>query len=317
MMRRSSQHDEKKRSFRSLFRLRGSTATKGAGAGKADGKSGKAVLGPTVVQPDASPRRPSTNSTGTASSAEENERRDAEASPDASIRPITPRSTRTSSVHTSGSQLSEPRTFRSAMTGQSHSTKPTTLFSVETTDATNRIALPTTSAARYAQRQSADSAAAMSRQDSTNTPPASIHFSPLPSSTSGPISSEAPKANGVPSQYPRHTQPDLRRNPAPHSPALDNASMLTLASSTAPLGNALSYAPDENASVRALPPTPARRTSDASLSSSRWSAANVAAARLYGNDAASWRTGPSNLRRDSATDTVGTVPSVRMPVSCF
>lgn len=220
-----------------------------------------------------------------------------------------------SSFQTS-SAASDVRTFRSAATGQSHSTKPTTLFSVPSDGggvgadgAANRIALPSTPASRYAQDRrlsGLNSAAAIDRRDST--PPASIVFSSLPqsggggpggpSSTSGIVSAAT--------HYPRHTQPDLRRNPAPHSPALDNASMLTLASSTAP---ARVYAPtDENASVRALPPTPTRRPSDGSIGSSRWSAA-VAATHRLGNDGASYRTGPyaaSSLRRDSLT---GTVPS--------
>ena len=229
---------------------------------------------------------------------------------DASIRPISPHSTARSipaSLQTS-SGASEVRTFRSAATGQSHSTKPTTLLSVGSDGGGgegNRIAVASTPASRYAQDRrlsGLNSAASADRREST--PAASIIFSALPQSGGGTGAS----VSGV---YPRHTQPDTRRNPAPFSPALDNASTLTLASSTAPTRV---HAPtDENASVRALPPTPTRRPSDGSINSSRWSAA-VAAAHRLGGDGASYRTGQyagSSLRRDSLTgrSLTGTVPS--------
>lgn len=219
---------------------------------------------------------------------------------DASIRPISPHSTARSipaSLQTS-SGASDVRTFRSAATGQSHSTKPTTLLSVGSDGGEgNRIAVASTPASRYAQdRRLSGLASAASAERRESTPAASIVFSTLPQSGGG-------SASGV---YPRHTQPDTRRNPAPHSAALDNASTLTLASSTAPTR---AHVPmDENASVRALPPTPTRRPSDGSIGSSRWSAA-VAAAHRLGGDGASYRTGAyaaSSMRRTSLT---GTVPS--------
>jgi len=227
---------------------------------------------------------------------------------DASIRPISPHSTARSipaSLQTS-SGASDVRTFRSAATGQSHSTKPTTLLSVGSDGGGgegNRIAVASTPASRYAQDRrlsGLNSAASVDRREST--PAASIIFSALPQSGGGVSSSGG---------YPRHTQPDTRRNPAPFSPALDNASMLTLASSTAPTRP--QGPTDENASVRALPPTPTRRPSDGSINSSRWSAAVMAAHRL-GGDGASYRTGQyagSSLRRDSLTgrSLTGTVPS--------
>lgn len=240
-------------------------------------------------------------SSRTSNSSETDHEDGSEADADASIRPITP-----SSLHTSAStsNLSHTNnTFRSAMTGQSRaSTKPTTLLSTASDGGANRIAQassmngpgrPTSFGST-----STDAAAPIQRlpshirRDSTNTTSssvqqpmpssASITFSPLPptsplaGATSSPTVSNnetfagSPPQEGNFSRYPPHSQPRTRDNPHPASIPPDNASTLTLASSMAPSIRNSGYRHDEDASVRALPPS--RRGSDTSQQS-KWSAA--------------------------------------------
>ncbi|KAJ7699892.1 hypothetical protein B0H17DRAFT_1047539 [Mycena rosella] len=224
-----------------------------------------------------------------------------EADEDASMRPLPPSSPPSPSPSpSSSSYVSDPRTFRS----MAASTKPTTLLS------------PCGPISRLHVRSS-----------STNTTSpvvgsgASITFSALPPSpvsvdastrnqTSNPsFSQTTPQGNVSSVQAPLHTAHHPRNNPRPSSPPLDNASVLTLASSayampsragvntpgwsSAPpsalgdslshFGGSITYADaestsqyllgedDVDASVRALRPRSSRRGSWES-EASRWSA---------------------------------------------
>ncbi|KAF5321035.1 hypothetical protein D9619_000859 [Psilocybe cf. subviscida] len=250
-----------------------------------------------------------------------------EADEDASVRPIPP-SSPPSPVPSrdSSSYLSDPRTFRS----MAASTKPTTLLSIDlNANGMAHIAQapmnPPTPLHRFAphvrQSSSLSGAGLMSSG-------ASITFSSLPSPQPGPGSRSNslrhpnglgpvahnihnPTQNGHLSsvQAPLHTTHHPRNNPRPSSPPMDNASVLTLASSafgitsrSGPLnyppsavGDSLSqygsvtfldaestsqYVPgdeerleerDFDASVRALRPRSSRRGSWES-EASRWSA---------------------------------------------
>lgn len=201
---------------------------------------------------------------------------------DASIRPITPGSS--SHMHMSAGGDSSSSLSNLSNTTQARSTastKPTTLFSVNSDqNGANRIA-QARSGSQYPQPLHAVSPLAtpstvLRRQGSDMTSrstAASIQFSALPptpthggslsfSSTSGSTS------NRVVGQAPYYSNPHPRNNPHPSSPALDNASMVTLASSTNPgeeRNERMSVIADEDASVRALPPS--RRASDTSLAS--------------------------------------------------
>ncbi|KAJ7368105.1 hypothetical protein DFH08DRAFT_830329 [Mycena albidolilacea] len=159
-----------------------------------------------------------------------------EADEDASLRPFPP-SAPPSPSPSSSSYASDPRTFRSIAA----STKPTTLLSID---------LNGNGMAHIAQAPAAPINRLHLRSSSTNAASAvvgsgaSITFSALPPS---PVSVDAPRnytssllsnppqtaPNGsVPSvQAPLHTTHHPRNNPRPSSPPLDNASVLTLASS--------------------------------------------------------------------------------------
>ncbi|KAJ6539162.1 hypothetical protein B0H19DRAFT_1177454 [Mycena capillaripes] len=242
-----------------------------------------------------------------------------EADEDASMRPLPPSAPPSPSPSpSSSSYVSDPRTFRSTAA----STKPTTLLSID---------LNGNGMAHIAQAPAAPINRLHVRSSSTNTTPAvvgsgaSITFSALPPS---PISGDAarnytspyssnpsspqttPNGNNVSSvQAPLHTTHHPRNNPRPSSPPLDNASVLTLASSayamptragvntpgwsSAPpsalndslshFGGSITYADaestsqyllgddDVDASVRALRPRSSRRGSWES-EASRWSA---------------------------------------------
>ncbi|KAH7100614.1 hypothetical protein BKA62DRAFT_705983 [Auriculariales sp. MPI-PUGE-AT-0066] len=123
-----------------------------------------------------------------------------EADDDASIRPLPPTSPPSPAPsRSSSSYLSDPRTFRSI----GGSTKPTTILSIDITNTFPPVYSP----------------------GATQT----VAFSPLPISPAS--SSRSPSQRAPPVQAPIHTAHHPRNNPRPSSPPLDNASMLTLASS--------------------------------------------------------------------------------------
>ncbi|KAF8559012.1 hypothetical protein OG21DRAFT_1480881 [Imleria badia] len=168
-----------------------------------------------------------------------------EADEDASLRPLPPSSPPSPSLsHSSSSYISHSRTFRSIAA----STKPTTVLSIDLPPAgVGHIAqVPATPVSQISPRH-----ALHARTSSTGTngglvgSGASITFSalpPSPQSVSHPPSSLT-HANLTSSnsgllghnvhglQAPLHTAHHPRNNPRPSSPPLDNASMLTLASS--------------------------------------------------------------------------------------
>ncbi|KAF6762885.1 hypothetical protein DFP72DRAFT_570809 [Ephemerocybe angulata] len=165
-----------------------------------------------------------------------------EADDDASLRPIPPSAPPSPSPsRSSSSYLSDPRTFRS----MAASTKPTTILSIDLGNPGmahiaqvphNAPANPVHRIAPHIRQSSSLSGTA--HLNSAN----SITFSALPSSgqqSSRPPSMRHPGSisslNFNPSvpgaQAPLHTAHHPRNNPRPSSPPLDNASMLTLASS--------------------------------------------------------------------------------------
>ncbi|KAM0755704.1 hypothetical protein T439DRAFT_10333 [Meredithblackwellia eburnea MCA 4105] len=244
---------------------------------------------------------------------------------DASIRPISPTSLAPSSIasHTHTNSTSNNsyapthRTFKSYA-----STKPTTVLSIDSGAGANRIAVvpgtglnhSTTSPSNQLSFSAATTQQQQQQQQQQQSPPSSPaggSITALPSPTISTASqSTTPQDTSTSTStfqvVPRHTQAHPRNNPHPMSPPPDNASMLTLASSSfAPSiflssstrnntggeggGYALSglrtastrIEADEDASVRAL--APSRRASDESIGSrSTWSAAQV----LTGNTAA-------------------------------
>ncbi|KAG2077610.1 hypothetical protein BDR04DRAFT_557292 [Suillus decipiens] len=166
-----------------------------------------------------------------------------EADEDASLRPLPPSSPPSPSLsHSSSSYLSNPRTFRSIAA----STKPTTVLSIDLGPAgVGHIAqVPATPVSQ------ANPRVPHGRTSSTGTSSgligsgASVTFSALPrslQSSSRPpsslnFSSSTPVLLGPPShmhglQAPLYTAYHPRNNPRPSSPPMDNASVLTLASS--------------------------------------------------------------------------------------
>lgn len=274
-----------------------------------------------------------------------------EADDDASVRPLPPSSPPSPSPsRSSSSYLSDPRTFRS----MAASTKPTTLLSIDLNgNGMAHIAQaptpPPTQLNRFAPhvRQSSS----LSSAGLLNTG-GSITFSALPAtqSSSRPNSLRTPGSLGSISmntqqttmpissvQAPLHTNHHPRNNPRPSSPPLDNASVLTLASSAFGLPNrsgALNYAPsaigdsvshyggsitfpdgestshyvpgederleerDFDASVRALRPRSSRRGSWES-EASRWSARVQATPSLV-MDRSLWRSNSIRTGRLSA-----------------
>lgn len=167
-----------------------------------------------------------------------------EADEDASLRPLPPSSPPSPSLsHSSSSYLSNPRTFRSIAA----STKPTTVLSVDLGPAgVGHIAqVPITPVSQANPRFPPHG-----RTSSTGTNSgligsgASVTFSALPpslQSSSHPpsslnFSSSTPVSPGPSShihglQAPLYTAYHPRNNPRPSSPPMDNASVLTLASS--------------------------------------------------------------------------------------
>ncbi|KAF9469077.1 hypothetical protein BDZ94DRAFT_1245307 [Collybia nuda] len=161
-----------------------------------------------------------------------------EADDDASVRPIPPSAPPSPSPsRSSSSYLSDPRTFRS----MAASTKPTTLLSIDLNgNGMAHIAQAPMTPPSYVNRFQTH----IRTSSTTTNPPhgsgTSITFSSLPQSSSRPSSlsnpgspgsqSAMPHGNGV-VQAPLHTTHHPRNNPRPSSPPLDNASVLTLASS--------------------------------------------------------------------------------------
>lgn len=144
-----------------------------------------------------------------------------EADEDASLRPIPPSSPPSPSPSpSSSSYLSNPRTFRSIAA----STKPTTLLSVDMTGGMAHIAeappTPVTGPRIPGPLYPNPSGPAGG----------SISFSALPPSPASSYSTSI-RFDTNPVQAPQHTTHHPRNNPRPSSPPLDNASVLTLASS--------------------------------------------------------------------------------------
>lgn len=265
-------------------------------------------------------------------------RMNAEADEDASIRPLPPTSPPSPSPsRSSSSYLSDPRTFKS----MSASTKPTTLLSIDITNGMAHIAqAPPTPNAGYAPPSPVHHGPRFQPHARTSSGGASgtqITFSALPPyqvSSSRPSSLNPIRPSAL--QAPQHTAHHPRNNPRPSSPPLDNASVLTLASSAfaqptnavsrgagayawsaraeadsvSQLGGAdsVSHASivaddatlelDRDASMRALRPRSSRRGSWES-EASRWSAA------VSGN------TGTGGLSALGRGGSVRTAPSFR------
>ncbi|KAG7445877.1 uncharacterized protein BT62DRAFT_1076296 [Guyanagaster necrorhizus] len=220
-----------------------------------------------------------------------------EADEDASLRPLPPSSPPSPSPsRSSSSYLSNPRTFRSIAA----STKPTTLLSIDLHgNGMAHIAQAPVTPTSYRHH---------ARNSSTATNPTlltsagSITFSALPPSSPSLRNSSTQTNVSISSvQAPLHTTHHPRNNPRPSSPPLDNASVLTLASSAyantgflrsppSALGDSVSHygsidvesrsefvlgddvdERDVDASVRALRPRSSRRGSWES-EVSKWSA---------------------------------------------
>jgi len=144
-----------------------------------------------------------------------------EADEDASLRPLPPSSPPSPSPsRSSSSYLSNPRTFAS----MAASTKPTTLLSVDLTGGMAHIAqAPPTPLTGHR-------IPAHLYPNPGGPLGGSISFSALPPSPASSYSTFA-RLDVNPVQAPQHTTHHPRNNPRPSSPPLDNASVLTLASS--------------------------------------------------------------------------------------
>ncbi|KAG6886055.1 hypothetical protein C0993_004045 [Termitomyces sp. T159_Od127] len=156
-----------------------------------------------------------------------------EADDDASLRPIPPSAPPSPSPsRSSSSYLSDPRTFRSIAA----STKPTTLLSIDMNgNGMAHIAQAPTTPSTYANRFPHIRNSSVSNAG-VHGSGASITFSPLPQSASRPSSftnsgTHLAIQGHATLQAPLHTTHHPRNNPRPSSPPLDNASVLTLASS--------------------------------------------------------------------------------------
>lgn len=168
-----------------------------------------------------------------------------EADDDASVRPIPPSAPPSPSPsRSSSSYLSDPRTFRS----MAASTKPTTLLSIDLNGngmahiAQAPLITPTSQIhSRFTPHVRQSSSLSNPNLLSSG---GSITFSSLPQGNSRPSSLRDPSGLQLlnighaighgpvsPIQAPLHTTHHPRNNPRPSSPPLDNASVLTLASS--------------------------------------------------------------------------------------
>ncbi|OAX42884.1 hypothetical protein K503DRAFT_766292 [Rhizopogon vinicolor AM-OR11-026] len=165
-----------------------------------------------------------------------------EADEDASLRPLPPSAPPSPSLsHSSSSYLSNPRTFRSIAA----STKPTTVLSIDLGPAgVGHIAqVPVTPVTPVNPRFQPHARSSSTGTNGVISSGASITFSALPpqsssrsqssmnfnSSTAGLLGPTNPHVPGL--QAPLYTAYHPRNNPRPSSPPMDNASVLTLASS--------------------------------------------------------------------------------------
>lgn len=154
-----------------------------------------------------------------------------EADDDASMRPLPPSSPPSPSPsRSSSSYMSDPRTFRSLAA----STKPTTLLSIDMHGGGGGMAhiaqAPAPTPVHLARLQTHGRNVSTQTNPGVHSSGASITFSTLPPDVieSRPSSLLAPSAAV---QAPLHTSHHPRNNPRPSSPPMDNASVLTLASS--------------------------------------------------------------------------------------
>ncbi|KAG6855041.1 hypothetical protein C0991_005970 [Blastosporella zonata] len=158
-----------------------------------------------------------------------------EADDDASLRPIPPSAPPSPSPsRSSSSYLSDPRTFRSIAA----STKPTTLLSIDINgNGMAHIAQAPTTPPTYVNRFPPHMRNSSIGNPNMHGSATSITFSSLPQPSSRPSSvsnsgTHLAMPNGHAAlQAPLHTTHHPRNNPRPSSPPLDNASVLTLASS--------------------------------------------------------------------------------------
>ena len=161
-----------------------------------------------------------------------------EADDDASVRPLPPSAPPSPSPsRDSSSYLSDPRTFRSIAA----STKPTTLLSIDLNGggmahiAEVPQAIPIHRFTPHVRQTSFSGTGVLNSG-------ASVTFSALPNTSSSSQPSSIRNADHIQVnvssvQAPLHTTPHPRNNPRPSSPPLDNASILTLASSAFALSN--------------------------------------------------------------------------------
>jgi hypothetical protein len=226
-----------------------------------------------------------------------------EADDDASIRPLPPTSPPSPSPSTTthitqttySGYISDPRTVAS----HTASTKPTTLLSVDiglggqlAHIAQAHTPIPTVVAPSPTSAQFGRFPSTRSAHHQPTSSAASVTFSNVypssPLSTSPYFLAEDDVVDeDVTTQAPSHSLPHPRNNPRPSSPPLDNASTLTLASSTFNMSRPVE-ADAISASVRAI-----RRRGSWESGESRWSA--VVGIRRPGSSrtAGSWRTGGS------------------------
>lgn len=229
-----------------------------------------------------------------------------EADEDASIRPLPPTSppspTPSRSTHlTYSSYTSDPQTARSGAA----STKPTTLLSIDLGPHHAHIAQAPPSITGVwtgGGTSTPNSSPQITRFPSTRSQypstATSITFSTLPVGTRGSVGSNLTPSDGADATVPGHSNPHPRNNPRPLSPPLDNASTLTLASSTflRPSGGVSGQPEDPDASIRAIGPRSRRGSWDSQGSNETgWSAAFGIgrASRRTGSirTAGSWKTG--------------------------
>ncbi|EUC66762.1 hypothetical protein RSOL_508730, partial [Rhizoctonia solani AG-3 Rhs1AP] len=225
-----------------------------------------------------------------------------EADDDASIRPLppttppspTPSNATLLTQTTHSGYISEPRTIGS----HSASTKPTTLLSVDIGGGGQMahiaqahtpiptVVAPSPTSAQFARFPSTRSA----HQPTSST--ASVTFSNTaypasPLSTAPYFLTGEEGDDDVTTQVPTHTLPHPRNNPRPSSPPLDNASMLTLASSNFNISRPVD-ADAVSVSVRAI-----RRRGSWESGESRWSAVVGSRRPASFRTGGSWRTGGS------------------------
>ncbi|KAH7344944.1 hypothetical protein B0J17DRAFT_624208 [Rhizoctonia solani] len=242
-----------------------------------------------------------------------------EADDDASIRPLPPTSppSPTPSNNTLLTQTTHSGYMSDLRTVGSHSasTKPTTLLSVDIGGggqmahiAQAHTPIPTVVAPSPTSAQFARFPSTRSAHQPTSSA-ASVTFSNVayPSSplTTSPyfLTGDDAGDEDVTAQAPTHSHPHPRNNPRPSSPPLDNASMLTLASSNFNVSRPIE-ADAVSASVRAI-----RRRGSWESGESRWSAVVGNRRPASFRTGGSWRTGsigggiildPDHIERDDS-----------------